>query len=223
MCFHSTRQVPVVKQVLCSDSFRQRIMFTQFRSVLFLIYDAYRRRKRAEPCYSWLPICTLLCEARLLTNGPEEKSKESPVRASQCCAAAWILGNIVCVCVRGQFTTKRKPQRISPGNRHSINLCQNNLLTRRWRSRCVWKWVVFFRKKEKDGFHGESLSLKIMDQCTIETPSTTASFRVLSNCYPGPTGYDPGKERQREKVEKETSCLAREWKKAWIAEELPEE
>lgn len=43
-----------------------------------------------ERRYSQLPICTLLCGACLLTNGPEERSKESPVRASQRCAAAAI-------------------------------------------------------------------------------------------------------------------------------------
>lgn len=46
-----------------------------------------------ERRYSQLPICTLLCGACLLTNGPEERSKESPVRASQCCAAAAIWGD----------------------------------------------------------------------------------------------------------------------------------
>lgn len=33
-----------------------------------------------EQRYSQLPICTLLFGACLLTNGPEERSKESPVR-----------------------------------------------------------------------------------------------------------------------------------------------
>lgn len=45
---------------------------------------------RVERRYSQLPICTLLCGACLLTNGPEERSKESPVRASQRYAAAAI-------------------------------------------------------------------------------------------------------------------------------------
>lgn len=46
-----------------------------------------------EQRYSQLPICTLLFGACLLTNGPEERSKDSPVRGSQHCAAAAILGN----------------------------------------------------------------------------------------------------------------------------------
>lgn len=41
-----------------------------------------------ELCYSQLPICTPLRGARLLTNGPEERSKESPVRTSQRSTAA---------------------------------------------------------------------------------------------------------------------------------------
>lgn len=41
-----------------------------------------------ERLYSQLPICTPLCGDCLLTNGPEERSKESPVRGSQPCDAA---------------------------------------------------------------------------------------------------------------------------------------
>ena len=50
--FIHTRQASVVKEVLWTDSLRQRIMFTQLGSVLFLIHSPYGADARSR----WTPL-----------------------------------------------------------------------------------------------------------------------------------------------------------------------
>lgn len=121
-----------------------------------------------ERRYSQLPICALLCGVCLLTNGLQERSNESPVRASQHCAAAANLRRY-----RDREWEKKTEEerevrewrcsqnitlkhslkslnmhRFSTCNRHLINFVSKHPSTRCWRSRCVWKgfaknWLKF--------------------------------------------------------------------------------
>lgn len=147
--FIYTRQASVVKEVLWTDSLRRRIMFTQLGSVLFLIHSPYGAyaRSRWTALQPTANLYSLLCGACLLTNGPKERSKESPVRASQHCAAAAIWGDNggeESKTQRGEdrgterrrcsqniplksSLKKLKLHRLSLCNRHSINSCQNIL------------------------------------------------------------------------------------------------
>ena len=89
-------------------------------SVLFLIHSpcgAYAR-SRWTPLQPTANLYSRLCGACLLTNGPKERSKESPVRASQHCAAAAIWGD------NGgeESKTQREKDRGTEGRRCSQNI-----------------------------------------------------------------------------------------------------
>lgn len=108
-----------------------------------------------ERCYSQLPICGRLRGACLLTNGPEERPKENPVRVSQRCAAAAAAAAIWGV----EGKRKREREEKTSFKKFFKKLKQAKVQTQQqtfnrfiqqrcWNSRCVWK-----RFEQKHSLH----------------------------------------------------------------------